>query len=50
MSLHTLFGKHIPDFRANHWDQGYFVSKCTKCGCEMIRLPGLPWRVRETSH
>ena len=45
MSLHDWFGRHVPDPDANHWDSGYFVSRCTVCGREMIRLPGLPWRM-----
>ncbi len=45
MSLHTLFGKHVPDPRTSHWDRGLFVTTCTLCGCDMFRLPGLPWRL-----
>ena len=42
--LHNIFGKHVADLKTSHWDKGYFVSHCTVCGCEMIKLPGLPWR------
>jgi hypothetical protein len=43
--FHTLLGRHIADLRASHWDMGRFVSHCTVCGCEMVKLPGLPWRM-----
>jgi hypothetical protein len=42
--LHRLFGTHLPDPERNHWDRGQFASVCVHCGCEMVRLPGLPWR------
>ena len=48
MSLHTLFGTHVADHVHSHWDSGYFVSRCTLCGLPMVKLPGLPWRVRES--
>lgn len=47
MTLHDRFAWHIADLRNSHWDAGYFVTACTICGREMVKLPGLPWRVRE---
>lgn len=44
MMLHALFGRHDADLKTSHWDKGQFVSQCTVCGCEMVKLPGLPWR------
>jgi len=44
--LHQLFGTHVPDPDRNHWDQGQFASACIICGRPMVRLPGLPWRLR----
>ena len=49
MILHNWFGRHITDPQRNRWDGGYFVSQCTLCGQTMIKLPGLPWRLRPTS-
>jgi hypothetical protein len=46
--LHQLFGTHVPDPDRNHWDQGHFASVCITCGKPMVRLPGLPWRLRGT--
>jgi hypothetical protein len=46
MSLHDWFGNHAADLKISHWDSGHFVSRCTLCGREMIKLPGLPWRLR----
>jgi len=46
MSLHTWLGRHIADRESSHWDHGHFVSHCTLCGAAMIKLPGLPWRLR----
>ena len=46
MSLHSWLGTHVADLKSSHWDQGYFVSHCTVCDREMVKLPGLPWRVR----
>jgi len=40
--FHRLFGRHLPDPDANHWEMGRFVSRCSICGCAMARLPGLP--------
>jgi hypothetical protein len=45
MILHELLGRHVPDLNASHWDSGHFVSRCTVCDSEMIKLPGLPWRL-----
>lgn len=47
MSLHDWLGRHTPDTAASHWEHGHFVSACTSCGRAMIKLPGLPWTVRE---
>ena len=49
MSLHAWFGTHRPDFDANRWDAGRFVTACTVCGAAMIKLPGLPWKLRAAS-
>ena len=46
MSLHDWLGRHVADHAASHWDAGHFVTRCTMCGREMIKLPGLPWRLR----
>ena len=46
MTLHDLLGNHVADLKASHWDSGHFVTVCTRCGREMIKLPGLPWRLR----
>jgi hypothetical protein len=46
MSLHDWFGTHVADMKRSHWDHGRFVTSCTLCGREMIKLPGLPWKVR----
>ena len=46
MSLHSLFGRHIADTKVSHWEGGHFVTACAQCGREMIKLPGLPWRLR----
>jgi hypothetical protein len=47
MSLHSLFGTHVADLKFSHWEGGYFVTRCTLCGVAMVKLPGLPWRLRE---
>ena len=49
MSLHSWFGTHVADLKTSHWDRGYFVSRCTLCGEDMVKLPGLSWRLREKS-
>ena len=49
MSLHSWLGRHVADLKDSHWDQGHFVSRCTLCGVAMIKLPGLPWRLRSTA-
>lgn len=46
MSLHTLFGRHLPDHVASCWDRGSFVTRCTVCGAAMIKLPGMAWQTR----
>jgi hypothetical protein len=46
MSLHSLFGRHLPDHAVSRWDHGYFVTRCTVCQAMMIKLPGLAWKVR----
>jgi hypothetical protein len=47
MSLHDWLGKHVADHASSHWEAGYFVTRCTLCGRAMVKLPGLPWRLRE---
>ncbi|HYN47032.1 MAG TPA: hypothetical protein VES64_10105 [Allosphingosinicella sp.] len=47
MSLHDWFGRHVADLKFSHWDGGYFVTRCTLCGRSMVKLPGLPWKLRE---
>lgn len=47
MIFHNLFGRHLVDFKASHWSGGRFISHCTVCGSEMIKLPGLPWKLSE---
>ena len=49
MSLHSLFGTHVADVKFSHWEGGHFVTRCTTCGKEMEKLPGLPWRLRVTT-
>ena len=49
MTLHDLFGRHLPDADSNHWEGGYFVSACAQCRRRMVRLPGLPWKCAELS-
>ena len=46
MSFHSWLGKHLPDLKASRWDRGHFVSACTVCGLEMVKLPGLDWGLR----
>ena len=46
MTLHDMFGRHVADTKASHWVDGYFVTSCALCGREMVKLPGLPWRLR----
>jgi hypothetical protein len=46
MSLHSLFGKHTADLKISRWDRGQFVSRCSSCGAEMIKPPGLQWQLR----
>ena len=46
MILHKYFGRHVADPDFSHWDAGHFVSRCLSCHSAMIRLPGLPWRLR----
>ena len=45
MNLHNLLALHSPDLRISHWRYGQFVTSCTGCAREMIRLPGQPWRL-----
>jgi len=47
--LHGFFGKHQPNLETSHWEQGHFVTQCTTCGRPMVKLPGLPWRLRDTA-
>jgi len=46
MSLHDWFGTHVANVKLSHWDQGHFVTSCKLCNREMIKLPGLPWKLR----
>ena len=46
MSLHTWFGRHVANLKTSHWQEGAFVSNCTLCGREMIKPPGLEWKLR----
>ena len=50
MSLHSWFGTHTPDHQASHWEDGYFVSRCTRCQRGMIKLPGEGWQLRKGSN
>jgi hypothetical protein len=45
MNLHDLFGTHTADLKASHWQHGRFVSACTRCDRQMVKLPGQPWRL-----
>ena len=47
MSLHSWFGTHVANLTNSHWRGGQFVSACTICGRDMVKLPGQPWRVLE---
>ena len=47
MSFHDWFGRHAADLARSHWDAGRFVSACTRCGREMVKLPGLPWQLSD---
>ncbi len=49
MSLHDWFGRHAADLKSSRWDRGHFVTTCTACGRAMIKLPGLPWKLRDAS-
>ena len=46
MRLHDWLGRHVADLTDSHWSEGHFVSRCTICGREMVKPPGLPWRLR----
>ena len=46
MTLHNLLGLHVADTKTSHWDNGHFVTSCTRCGRPMVKLPGLSWRLR----
>jgi hypothetical protein len=46
MIFHSWFGQHVADPDDSSWDRGHFVSHCALCGREMIKLPGLGWRLR----
>ena len=50
MSLHNLLGWHVADLKTSHWENGYFVSRCTICGQPMVKLPGEAWQLRRTPH
>ena len=47
MSLHDWLGTHVADLKDSHWDGGYFVTRCKLCGKTMVKLPGLPWKLRQ---
>lgn len=47
MSLHDWLGTHVADTKDSHWEGGYFVTRCRVCGKAMVKLPGLPWKLRE---
>ena len=47
MIFHEWFGRHVADLTDSHWDNGHFVSQCSVCGREMVKLPGLTWQLRE---
>jgi hypothetical protein len=49
MILHDLFGRHSADLEASHWSQGNLISRCTTCGREMKKLPGLSWQLSKGS-
>jgi hypothetical protein len=46
MSLHDWLGAHAADTKGSHWEGGHFVTRCLVCGKAMVKLPGLPWRLR----
>lgn len=46
MSLHNLFGRHVPDLKTSHWDKGRFVTRCVICDRAMIKLGGLTWQLQ----
>lgn len=46
-AFHRYFGRHIADPKSNRWERGYFVSVCSHCGRDMIKLPGIPWHIRD---
>ena len=46
MRIHNWLGRHVPDLKTSHWDRGRFVSRCTVCQREMIKLQGAAWGLR----
>ena len=46
MTLHELLGTHVANLKSSHWEHGHFVTSCTKCSREMVKLPGMTWRPR----
>ena len=46
MSLHSWLGRHVPDTKVSHWEGGQFVTRCTLCPALMVKLPGMPWRLK----
>jgi hypothetical protein len=46
MSLHDWLGTHRADLKDSHWEAGYFVTRCLVCGKAMVKLPGLPWKLK----
>ena len=47
MSIHDWLGTHVADLKGSHWEDGYFVTRCKVCGKMMVKLPGLPWKLRQ---
>jgi hypothetical protein len=45
-TLHNWFGRHAADLKISRWDAGSFVSSCTVCGEQMIKVPGAGWQLR----
>ena len=46
MNFHQWFGRHVANLKTSHWERGMFVSNCTLCDREMIKLPGMEWGLR----
>jgi hypothetical protein len=48
LDFHAWFGTHTADLKTSHWERGNFVSRCTRCGRPMIKLPGTDWKLGES--